>query len=319
MSREAAHTTHTIRSARKWGAALLAGSELFISVDVQNLEADVLLLESINRKREARVDRSWLYGHSGELLSEMVWDAYSSMVHERAAGKPLAYILGRKEFYGYEFHVNEHTLIPREETELLVNVSLDILKKVPAAIFLDIGTGSGCILLSVVLEHKKKSLTNAPFMCWAGVDTEEKALQVALRNARSYGIENEVTFIRSSLLDAISFECAGVKKKPLVIVSNPPYISYKDTMVENSVRRFEPHTALFSGDDGFFHTKTLINNFLIFSSDWEHEAHLILEIGFDQHNELLSYFKRRAPSSFMSECLNDAADIPRVLHFCKML
>ncbi len=309
-----------IRAAKQWGVSSLENSVLGLPHDVLNLEAEVLLLHSLQSEMKTSLERSWLYGHGEKEISDLVFNHYSSMIYERATGKPLAYITGRKEFFGYEFYVNQHTLIPRVESELLVETVLNILGEAPEALCVDVGTGSGCILLSILLEMKKKYGSDFNRIRWIGTDIQEEALRVASKNAELFKVSSEITFIQTSLLNAVDLKSFAGMNVPLVIVSNPPYIERSDPKVDPWVRKFEPETALYSPDGGFFHAKALIDNFLNICTYWKNEvclceAHLCIEIGFDQHNELLSFFNKNAPLGFSSEYFRDAAGIVRVLHF----
>lgn len=335
----------TLRELKDWGILTLSGADLNITRNVLCLEAEVLLLESICiQNKTIKADRSYIYGHADDLLSDEIINQYVSMISDRSKGKPVAYILGKKEFYGYEYKVDRSTLIPRTETELLVQCSMKILgsmdilpssdteEELSEAIYLDIGTGSGCIILSVIQELCSANPNLTKNIQWIASDIQLGALAVARDNAQTFMSKVDVPdgftsgfpfpvklqFLQTSLLESFNFQTflhRGEKDVPLILVSNPPYIDHGDTQVEPFVRKFEPETALFSEENGYLHLMRLVDTFISICSYWKSEVHLCVEIGFGQHNTLVSYFKKNAPMNSEVEQLDDAAGIPRVIHF----
>jgi release factor glutamine methyltransferase len=314
----------SITSARHWGRKALEESSLILDHEVRHLETDLLLLSAIRNQFEAGVrstplDRSYLYGHGNEILSEEVFQDFHSLILSRAKGVPVAYLLGHKEFYGYDFFVTEDTLIPRVETELLVEKVLEGLQPHEKVIMLDIGTGSGCIILSILSERMKqgRDLFQASSIV-TGSDISHKALAVAQENARLLSC-TDVHFVQGSLLDPFTFDRYDDQNVPLFLVSNPPYIDEADREVEEFVRKYEPHHALFSQDAGLAHAKKLIDNFLSICSYWKNDVHLFIEIGFAQMNELVSHLESSdldlPEKSCGFEHFPDGSGIPRVLHF----
>lgn len=213
-----------------------------------------LLLQSILKK-----DRVFLLAHPEHILSEIQAKRFKKLVERRERDEPLAYILGEKEFFGLPFFVNRFTLIPRPETEILVEQVLEFLKKKKSKkkiAVVDVGTGSGCIIVSVTknLLCQRKSSQDFSFLA---VDTSLKALRVAKQNAEHHGVGSEIQFTQSKLL-------AAVKKKlvhfdEIVILANLPYLS--ETLYRNTkptVQNFEPKTALLSGKDGLDHYRMLL-------------------------------------------------------------
>ncbi|MEP6961626.1 MAG: peptide chain release factor N(5)-glutamine methyltransferase, partial [Acidobacteriota bacterium] len=183
-------------------------------------------------------ERSWLFAHGGDELKEVWWIHFGRYLHERTKGKPTQYITGKQEFYGREFRVTPTVLIPRPETEHLIEAALES----PAAQVLDIGTGSGAIAVTLALELHQRS-----FAC----DISEAALQVAARNANA--LQASVAFVRSNWGEAFragSFD---------LVISNPPYVGrseYDSIPVE--VRDHEPEFALWAGEDGLSAYRQLI-------------------------------------------------------------
>jgi release factor glutamine methyltransferase len=208
--------------------ALLQGAQLLeaAAIPAPRLTAEVLLAHA------ARCSRTHLYAHSECELKEVEWIHYGRYLHERLTGKPTQYITGRQEFYGREFRVNPAVLIPRPETEHLVEIAIQRLT--PTSRIVDVGCGSGAIAVSVALE-----LNTSVIAC----DISLPALDVARRNAQNLGAS--VEFIASDLLSpfaARSFDA---------VLSNPPYVplNARDGL-QREVRDFEPALALFGGPDG---------------------------------------------------------------------
>ncbi|TDR23194.1 peptide chain release factor N(5)-glutamine methyltransferase [Marinicella litoralis] len=177
------------------------------------------------------INTAWLYAHQEHLLTAKQIHQLDLWVEELKAGKPLAYITGNKDFWTLRLHVNQHTLIPRPETELLIEV-IEQLDLSPAKI-LDLGTGSGAIALSLATLYPDAEITAS--------DQSAAALKVAALNAKSNQINN-VTFIQSNWFDDINADCFDL------IVSNPPYIDSEDEHLVNL--SYEPLSALVASDHG---------------------------------------------------------------------
>ena len=189
---------------------------------------------------------------------------YSALLERRLNGEPVAYILGEREFYGLKFKVTTATLIPRPETELLVERALSCIPREGGIRVLDLGTGSGAIALSIA--HVR------PDVKVVAIDTSEDALEVAMNNMQNFNLRN-VQFLRSDWF-------SGLKNERFdLIVSNPPYVAEGDAHVEQGDLRFEPRSALTSGKDGLVDISRIIA---------EAPAHLIqggslmFEHGYDQ-------------------------------------
>ena len=203
------------------------------------LEIRVLLEHALN------VDRAWLLTHDDQELNGESSLRYESLLARRLAGEPIAYILGRREFYGRSFKVGPSVLIPRPETELLVEAALERLPKDRPARVLDLGTGSGCIALTLALE--------CPLAQVVAVDVSAAALTMARENARRLGAKNLEFMLSDWYLDL------GVDKFDM-IVSNPPYVAATDPHLDAGDLRFEPRQALSSGADGLDATRAIVAN-----------------------------------------------------------
>jgi len=193
------------------------------------LEIQILLCHALG------VARSWLISHDRDHLSEPAAQAYTALLTCRLAGEPIAYIVGRREFFGLEFNTTPAVLIPRPETELLVELALARIPEKQPCQVLDLGTGSGAIAISIA---RNRSLTAV-----TAVDQSEEALAVARENAARLRVPN-LHLLRSNWFDALDAQTFDL------IVSNPPYVEAADPHLRQGDLRFEPLSALASGADG---------------------------------------------------------------------
>ena len=209
--------------------ALLQGVQLLenAGIAVPRLTAEVLLGHAM------RVQREYFYAHPEQELREVEWLHYGRYLHERLAGKPTQYITHRQEFYGRDFRVTPDVLIPRPETEHVVEVALELARG--AKRLLDVGTGSGALAVTLRLELGAES--------W-GTDISRAAVGVSAENAAKLGAD--VRFTVCDLMEAIAPASMDL------IVSNPPYVpvTHREGL-QREVRDFEPHVALFAGATGF--------------------------------------------------------------------
>ncbi len=190
------------------------------------LTAEVLLAHAIRRGRE------YLYAHPEEALTETGWIHYGRYLHQRLNGMPTQYVTGRQEFYGRTFRVTRDVLIPRPETEHVVEAALERIAA--GALVLDVGTGSGALAVTLALETRCRALAS---------DISAKALAVARANAAR--LEADVAFVEADLLEPFARHSIDV------IVSNPPYVAMSEReSLQREVRDFEPPAALFSGPTG---------------------------------------------------------------------
>lgn len=206
------------------GQAVRQGAELLEreGVEAPRLTAEVLLAHALGK------DRTYLIAHSNDRLSELAWIHYGRWLHERMGGKPTQYITRQQEFYGRTFHVEPGVLIPRPETEHLIEAVLE-LPSIEGPI-VDVGSGSGCIAITLALELKRTVFA---------VDISGRALEIARGNAHQLGAD--VQFLEGDLLTAVG--------SAALVVSNPPYVPALDELARE-VRDWEPELALFGGEDG---------------------------------------------------------------------
>lgn len=233
-------------------------------------EAELLL------EKAAGLNRTALFLREGEALSDEAAECYEQFLSQREAGRPTQYILGAWEFMGLPFLVGEGVLIPRGDTEVLVETILETQQKEPLKSILDIGTGSGCIPVSL---GKYGSFANI-----MAVDISPKALDYAMKNAAENKIS--IDFYESNLFSQVPMEWKGELD---AIVSNPPYIPKKDIAgLMTEVRDFEPLNALDGGEDGLDFYRAIV----VEGREWLREGGwLFFEIGYDQGEALLSLLK----------------------------
>jgi release factor glutamine methyltransferase len=207
---------------------------------------------------------------------------FQGYVHRRVAGEPVAYITGEREFWGLSFIVSPDVLVPRPETELLVEEALRALRHVEAPRVLDMGTGSGCIGISIAHELRKRGIRD--YHC-ALLDQSPQALAMAKRNAIRHGVDQQINFVESSW-----FENTSALRPPYdVIVSNPPYVSREEHVPRELA--YEPQDALYSDDDGLRDTKTIL---AAAKSFLKANGTLLIEVGASKRERLERYVREGA-------------------------
>lgn len=263
---------------------------LSIHADEAGVDVRLLLQQVLN------VNHAWLISHAHDTLSVDQMDAFNALFERRLAGEPMAYILGRREFYGLNLKTTSATLIPRPDTEVLVESALAKIPTDTPSYVLDLGTGSGAIALAIA---SKKLLANI-----TAVDFSEEALKVAQENAASLNLKH-VAFMQSSWFDALA------NRKFDLIVSNPPYIAKDDVHLQQGDLRFEPITALASGIDGLDDIRVIVANA---PQHLNQNAWLMLEHGYDQAGAVSRLLDDRG---FTQVChALDLAGIQRVTMGC---
>jgi len=268
----------TVRTALAQGTQLLHDGE----VAVPRLTAEVLLGHAM------RVDRVYLFAHPEQELAEVEWLHYGRYLHERLKGKPTQYITKQQEFYGRAFRVTPDVLIPRPETEHVVEVALERAKG--ARRILDIGAGSGAIAVTLQLESHVET--------WA-TDVSVAAAQVAAANAERLGAQIQV--VVGDLMSAIG---SGTMD---LIVSNPPYVPLTQREgLQREVRDFEPHVALFGGETGFEIYDRIVADAprVLRNGGW-----LVMELGFG----CAEHVEQRLSGWRDVRVFPDLAGIPRVI------
>jgi release factor glutamine methyltransferase len=242
-------------------------------------------------------DHAFLIAHSDEEINPQLLALFRGRVARRAAGEPVQYITGRQEFYGLDFEVSPAVLIPRPETELLVETALELLRETPAPLICDVGTGSGC--LPIALLHERRDA------CAFGLDISPEALAVAARNAARHAVSERLTLLISDCFDALT----SPGQTFILITSNPPYIAEKDIPhLQREVRDHEPRIALTPGGDGLSVIRRLIRDAPRFLDTG---GHLLLEIGYDQHEAVSKLITTNVWT--MLDTRQDLQGIPRTI------
>ncbi len=254
-------------------------------------EAGMLLAQTLGQ------DRAYLVTHDDEPLTPEQFALVRGRVRRRAAGEPVQYITGQQEFYGLEFAVTPDVLIPRPETELLVEAALMLLQGTNAPQVCDVGTGSGCIPIALLHERKDAHAV--------AVDLSLAALRVAARNAARHRVSERLKLIASDCFAALDPAVARFD----LIASNPPYVAEKDIpTLQREVREHEPRVALTPGGDGLAVIRRLLTDAPQFL--WP-DGHLVFEIGFDQHERVAQLIEPRVWT--LRDMQKDLQGIPRIV------
>jgi release factor glutamine methyltransferase len=290
-------TSPTLRSALDEARSILAAGP---HPDRAQRDAETLLLHAL-RASEPEINLAWLIAHQGEKLEPDVAAAFRDSVKRRRAGEPIQYIIGETEFYGLKFRVNRDVLIPRPETELLVEKAIPVAETlrrdglVLEPRIVDVGTGSGAI--AVALAH---ALPSAQI---TATEISPAALAVAKANAAGNGVANRVRFLEGDLLQPVAGEVFDF------VVSNPPYVPERDrATLDAEVRGYEPAQALFAGDDGLAVYRRLIPEaFAVLKAG----GLLLLEIGFGQPEAIQALLNKEGFT--WVEFSDDLRGIPRVV------
>jgi release factor glutamine methyltransferase len=240
-------------------------------------------------------DRTFIYAHPEYILSEDEQARLDSMLDRRARREPLQYISGVQEFFGLEFEVTPDVLIPRPETEMLVEHAIEFLGSRPSPRFCEIGVGSGCIAVSI--------LRFVPHAGGLGIDRSRAALKVAQRNSEKHLVADRLRLIESDAFDGVPDEHFDL------IVSNPPYVPLTEIdRLQPEVRDFEPQVALTDGADGV----SIIQRIIEAAPGFLHpKGALLLEIGIDQDRSVARMFDKRKWST--PTIFPDLQGIPRVV------
>ena len=239
-------------------------------------------------------DRTFLISHAEDLLDDRELRDFAAAISRRAVGEPAQYITGVQDFYGRSFRVTPDVLIPRPETELLVEAALRVMKE--NARVCDVGTGSGCIAVTLLCERADAHAV--------GLDISEAALVVARENASKYGVEKRISLRASDCFSALDRNTDQFD----VIVSNPPYVSAKAVPgLQREVRDHEPLVALTPGADGLSVIRRLLLDGPTFLKP---KGNLLLEIGFDQAETLTALVDTSVWT--LKDILPDLQGIPRI-------
>jgi len=240
------------------------------SIISAQLDTEILMAKALGKSRE------YIILNHDKVLDNENLEYFKKLVHERSTRKPIAYLLNKKFFWKSEFYVNKNALIPRPDTEIIIEQILKVTKNKNYLRILDIGIGSGCILLSILKERKNYYGT--------GIDISKDSLEISKINAKNLLVEERIKFYKS---DVDKFALG----KYDLIVSNPPYIKKNNLKyLERDVLKFEPKQALDGGLDGLSVIRKVIKK----SSELlKKNGKFILEIGFDQKSKVIKLLKNK--------------------------
>lgn len=270
--------------------AFLMGIKTLKILDIQNhqLDAKILLKYLLN------LDNETFELKKNDEISKINLDAYLVLINRRSKDEPIAHIVKKKSFWNDDFKVSKDTLIPRPETELIIESVIKYFPNKDSNLKIaDLGTGSGCIIISLLQEY-----INA---YGVGIDISKPAIDVANINKRLLKNPVRLDLVKG---DFDSFNLNGFD----IIVSNPPYISKTDQNLQKNVHDYEPHLALFSENNGMIFYEKILKNI---SSTIKNKFYLFLEIGKGQEKDVLNLLKKNNFTLISIE--NDLAEIPRCI------
>ena len=252
------------------------------------LDSELLLSKVIKK------DRKFIILNPDKELDKSTQDSFKDLILRRSRGKPLAYLTGIKSFWKYTFKVNEKVLIPRPETEIIVEQVLKIYKNKDKLNFLEVGVGSGCISISILKEKKSFLAT--------GVDLSQECIKICGYNAKKLGVDNRIKLIKSDV-DNLIF------RKYDLIISNPPYIKKLDlSKLDREIKNYEPKLAL----DGGLRGLSVIRKVIKKSSELiKKRGKFILEIGYDQKEQVMKMLNEY--NFFINKTLKDLAKNDRCI------
>ena len=271
-------------------SAILEGANILKnkSINSAKLDSEILLASVINK------DRKYLILNDDQNIKEKNLIHFQKLINKRSFREPIAYLTNKKHFWNYKFFVTKDTLIPRPDTELIVEQILKLTKSKTKMKILDIGVGSGCILLTILKERKN--------FYGVGVDISKKCLNISKINAKNLEVSSRVKFFKS---DVDKFD----QGKYDLIVSNPPYIKKFDLKyLEKDIANFEPKLALDGGLDGLSEIRKVITK----SSELiKKNGKFVLEFGFDQKNKVINLLKDKG--FYINSILKDLAKNDRCI------
>ena len=258
------------------------------NIKTSRIDSEILMSKAIKKERE------YILLNLDKEIDEENIIYFNNLIKTRSKGKPIAYLVGKKEFWKYEFKISEKVLIPRPDTELIVEHALKIAKYKSNLKVLDIGVGSGCILLSILKE--KKSFFGI------GIDVSKESINISRINSSKLGLENRIKFFKSDI-DNFNYG------KYDLIISNPPYIKKLDLKyLERDIFGFEPINSLNGGIDGLSEIRKVITK----SSELiKKNGKLILEIAFDQKIKVIKLLKNKG--FYINKTLKDYANNDRCI------
>ena len=273
-----------IQSALKKGQLILRSK----NIKTAELDSQILMSKVINK------EKLFLILNYDKKISKKSLNDFDALINQRANGKPIAYLTNKKDFWKYEFIVNKDVLIPRPDTEILVEQVLELTKNKNKLNLLDVGIGSGCILMSILKEKKNFYGT--------GIDISQKSLDICKINAHKLGLNKRLKLFKSNIDNFHN-------GKYDLVISNPPYIKkYNLKCLEKDIKCFEPKHALDGGLEGLSKISKVINRS---SKLIKKKGFLILEIGFDQKNKVKEILQNKG--FYIKKVVKDLANHDRCI------
>ncbi len=264
------------------------------NIETYILDSEILLSFALNLSREH------ILVNSNTKIKKKIFNKYKELLLRRERNEPIAYIIKKKEFWKNIFYVNKDVLIPRPETELIVEEILKNTNTNTSKKLLDVGTGSGCLIISIIKERPNLHAT--------AIDISKKALNIAINNAKMHHLKNKINFINIDI-DKIQYN------KYDFIISNPPYIDkFKLSRLDKSIKFFEPYLALEAGADGLREIKKLI---LKSRQLLKKNGKLIFEIGANQDIHIKKILNDNG--FYIKNLKKDLSLIPRTIIATKIL
>jgi len=260
------------------------------AIDEPRMEAGLLLAAVVGR------DRTFMIAHSPDALTDEHLQTFRAFVQRRIQGEPLQYIVGHQEFFKLDFEVTPDVLIPRPETEIIIEAALDLARNDPAPFIADIGTGSGCLAISLLHELRGARAI--------ATDISLNALRVARRNAERHNVLDRLAILAADGLSALRTD-----ELFSLIVSNPPYVAASDfNALPREVRDYEPSAALVAGPDGLSYIRALLADA---PARLRSGGYFIFEFGFGQDKKLQRLMDSKVWQ--LIEIRKDLQQIPRTM------
>jgi release factor glutamine methyltransferase len=269
------------------------------------LDLELLIAHVLKKERE------FVLAHTDQKITKRQETIIKRLISRRLDHEPMAYILGEKEFFGFKFKVDKNTLIPRPETEMLVE---EVLKEIKdKSCIIDVGTGSGNIIVAIAKKIYDLRIKNYELI---GIDISEKALEIANQNAKLNKVDKQIKFINGNLLNpVIQNSKLKIKNSTMIIVANLPYLSRKIySSSSKDVKNFEPKNALFSKEEGLEHYKKLLQQIKSLVISQQLSALCFMEISPEQKIPLTKFIQKLFPKS-KPEFKKDLAEKWRI---CKL-
>lgn len=299
----------TIKQALLWANQKLKHLARAGHYDTPTLDAEILLSFALKKPKE------FLYAHSEKKLTRTQFGLFKKLIARRAKHEPVAYITGLKEFFGLDFYVSRNVMIPRPETEILVEETIKKIKDQKSKIknlIVDVGTGSGCIIISLAKKIPNYLITKLPIQFFA-TEISPSALKVAQKNARRH--KAAITFLHGNLLEPIikKIKNQELKIKVLHVTANLPYLTTNQwRRTQPEIKKYEPRLALDGGPDGLKYHRQLLQQIKLLIANYQLPITLFFEIDPSQVKRITKLIYRYFPAAKI-EIKKDLAGRDRVV------